>query len=34
MKLKAGAALVSVKLILLSFNGGHSHKILQAIYVY
>ena len=31
MKLKAGAALVSVKLVLLSFNGGHFHKIVQAI---
>ena len=32
MKLKAGAALVSVKLVLVSFNGGHFHKIVQAIY--
>ena len=32
MKLKAGAALVSVKLVLVSFNGGRFHKIVQAIY--
>ena len=30
MKLKGGAAPVSEKLVLLSFNGGHFHKILQA----
>ena len=32
MKLKAGAVLISVKLVLVSFNGGHFHKIVQAIY--
>ena len=32
MKLKAGAALVSVQPVLVSFNGGHFHKIVQAIY--
>ena len=32
MKLKAGAALISVKLVLVSCNGGHFNKIVQAIY--
>ena len=32
MTLKANAVLVSVKLLLLSFNGGHCHTIVQGIY--
>ena len=32
MKLKSNAALISVKLLLLGFNGGQYHTIVQSIY--